>query len=115
MKSSLEIERSIEKRPIAEVAAALGLDPDGINLHGKFIAKLPLSILDERSKGPDGSLILVTAMTPTREGIGKTTVTIGLADALRRLGENAALCIRSPPSAPTSASRGERPVAATPR
>ena len=100
MKSSLEIERSIEKRPIADVAAALGLDPDGINLHGKYIAKLPLSILDERSKEPDGSLILVTAMTPTREGIGKTTVTIGLADALRRLGENAALCIREPSLGP---------------
>ena len=100
MKTSLEIERSIEKRPIAEVAAALGLDPDGINLHGKYIAKLPLSILDERSKGPDGNLILVTAMTPTREGIGKTTVTIGLADALRRLGEKAALCIREPSLGP---------------
>jgi formate--tetrahydrofolate ligase len=106
VKTSLEIEQSIEKLPIAEVARTLGLDPDGINLHGKYIAKLPLSILHERADEPDGNLVLVTSMTPTRSGEGKTTVAISLADALTRLGQKAALCIREPSLGPYFGMKG---------
>jgi len=73
VKTNLEIEESIERLPITEVAHKLGLDPDVINLHGKYIARLPLSVMTDRASQPDGNLILVTAMTPTRRGEGKTT------------------------------------------
>ena len=106
MKTGLEIEQSIEKLPITEVAKTLGLDPDSINLHGKYIAKLPLSVLHERADKADGNLVLVTAMTPTRSGEGKTTVAISLTDALTRLGQKAALCIREPSLGPYFGMKG---------
>ena len=100
MKTNLEIEDSVEKLPIAEVARKLGLDIDIINPHGKYIARLPLSIMTDKASRADGNLILVTAMTPTRRGEGKTTVAIGLADGLSRLGEKTMLCIREPSLGP---------------
>jgi formate--tetrahydrofolate ligase len=106
VKTNLEIEQSVQKLPIATVVEGLGLDADDINLHGKYIAKLPLSILRERADRPDGKLILVTAMTPTRSGEGKTTVAIGLSDALTRLGETAVLCIREPSLGPYFGMKG---------
>ena len=80
MRTDLQVEQSIEKRHIREVAAGLGLGEDEILLHGRHIAKLPLEILERR--GPQGRLVLVTAMSPTPSGVGKTTTTIGLGDAL---------------------------------
>jgi formate--tetrahydrofolate ligase len=106
MKTHLEIEQSFEKLPIADVVERLGLDADSINLHGKYIAKLPLSILRERAGHPDGKLVLVTAITPTRSGEGKTTVAIGLSDALTRLGQKAVLCIREPSLGPYFGMKG---------
>jgi formate--tetrahydrofolate ligase len=106
VKTNLEIEKSIEKRPITEVVQKLGLDPDCVNLHGKFIGKLPLSILRDRAERPDGKLILVTAITPTRSGEGKTTVAISLSDALTRLGQKAALCLREPSAGPYFGMKG---------
>jgi formate--tetrahydrofolate ligase len=106
VKTGLEIEQSIEKLPITEVAKTFGLDPDSINLHGKYIAKLPLSVLQERADKADGNLVLVTAMTPTRSGEGKTTVAISLTDALTRLGQKAALCIREPSLGPYFGMKG---------
>jgi formate--tetrahydrofolate ligase len=106
VKTNLEIEHGIDRLPIAEVVRTFGLDLDSINLHGRYIAKLPLSILHERADGPDGKLILVTAMTPTRSGEGKTTVAIGLTDALTRLGEKAALCLREPSLGPYFGMKG---------
>ena len=106
MKTNLEIEQSVEKLPIAAVVERLGLEPDNVNLHGKYIAKLPLSILRERANRPDGKLVLVTAITPTRSGEGKTTVAIGLSDALTRLGEKAILCIREPSLGPYFGMKG---------
>ena len=106
MKTNLEIEQGFEKLPIGDVMATLGVDPDSINLHGKYIAKLPLSILRERAGHPDGKLVLVTAITPTRSGEGKTTVAIGLSDALTRLGEKAVLCIREPSLGPYFGMKG---------
>ena len=106
MKTNLEIEQGFEKLPIADVMATVGVDRDSINLHGKYIAKLPLPILRERAGHPDGKLVLVTAITPTRSGEGKTTVAIGLSDALTRLGEKAVLCIREPSLGPYFGMKG---------
>ena len=78
-------------KKIQEVAIALGLDPEIILPHGHFIAKIPFSELEKRQDQPDGRLILVSAMSPTPTGEGKTTTTIGLGDALCSLGHNAAI------------------------
>jgi formate--tetrahydrofolate ligase len=87
-------------RRIQAVAAELGLDPEAILPHGHHIAKIPFHVLKERTDTPDGHLILVTAMSPTPQGEGKTTTTIGLGDALRRLGERTAICLREPSLGP---------------
>ncbi len=87
-------------RRIHEVARELGLDVEQILPHGHYIAKIPVDELQSREANPNGQLVLVTAMTPTPEGIGKTTTTIGLADALRRLGKKAMFCVREPSLGP---------------
>lgn len=87
-------------RRIQEVAAELVLDPDAILPHGHYIAKVPFTILQERVDVADGKLILVTAMSPTPQGEGKTTTTVGLGDALRGLGERTAICVREPSLGP---------------
>ncbi|MEI8196069.1 MAG: formate--tetrahydrofolate ligase [Phycisphaerae bacterium] len=87
-------------RPIMQVAAELGLDTEAILPHGKLIAKIPVEELVRRAGQPDGKLILVTAMTPTPQGEGKTTTTIGLGDALRALGKKTAICLREPSLGP---------------
>lgn len=100
MLSNYEIEASVPKRRIQDVAAELGLDPEVLLPHGKHIAKVPIDQLKARQNTPDGNLILVSAMTPTPQGEGKTTTTIGLGDALRRIGKNAAICLREPSLGP---------------
>ena len=87
-------------RRIADVARELGLDTDRILPHGHYIAKIPIDELKARQHLPDGHLILMTAMTPTPQGEGKTTATIGLADALRRLGRKSMFCVREPSLGP---------------
>jgi formate--tetrahydrofolate ligase len=87
-------------RRVSEVAAELGLDTERILPHGRYIAKIPIAELESRHHQPDGHLILVTAMTPTPQGEGKTTATIGLADALRRLGKKSMFCVREPSLGP---------------
>jgi formate--tetrahydrofolate ligase len=87
-------------RRIVEAARELGLDPDAILPHGHYIAKIPIQELAARRAQPNGRLILVSAMTPTPQGEGKTTTTIGLADALRRLGQRAMFCVREPSLGP---------------
>jgi formate--tetrahydrofolate ligase len=78
-------QNGLAPRRIYEVARELQLDTDNLLPHGHFIAKVPVQELEARQKQRDGALILVTAMSPTPEGIGKTTTTIGLADALRQM------------------------------
>lgn len=90
----------VPPRRVAEVALELGLDPDVILPHGHYIAKIPIDQLQRRADQPDGDLVLVTAMTPTPTGEGKTTTTIGLGDALRRLGKRTAICLREPSLGP---------------
>jgi formate--tetrahydrofolate ligase len=87
-------------RRIREVAFDLGLDTEQILPHGHYIAKIPVGELEGRAAQPDGHLILVSAMTPTPQGEGKTTATIGLTDALRRLGHKAIFCVREPSLGP---------------
>jgi formate--tetrahydrofolate ligase len=92
--------KGLPPRRISEVAAELGLDTERILPHGHYIAKIPIGELESRQRQPDGQLILVTAMTPTPQGEGKTTATIGLADALRRLGKKSMFCLREPSLGP---------------
>ncbi len=93
-------ENALPPRRIRDVAQDLGLDVDQILPHGHYIAKIPIDELESRARQPDGRLILVSAMTPTPQGEGKTTTTIGLADALCRLGHRSMFCVREPSLGP---------------
>lgn len=105
-KSDIEIAQSVTPRPIAEIAAAAGLAEDELELYGRYKAKVPLSALRARADRPDGKLILVTAITPTPAGEGKTTTTIGLGDALHRLGKKTVLALREPSLGPVFGIKG---------
>ncbi|MCZ6604495.1 MAG: formate--tetrahydrofolate ligase [Alphaproteobacteria bacterium] len=104
MPSDLEIARAAKLRPIDEVAAKLGIGPDALDPYGAYIAKVASDKLD-RSKAP-GRLILVTAITPTPAGEGKTTTTVGLGDALNRIGKLTAICLREPSLGPCFGIKG---------
>jgi len=103
VKSDIEIAQSVAARPITDIARDLGLHADDLDLYGKFKAKIPLEIAQHPAKG---RLVLVTAINPTPAGEGKTTITVGLTQALRRLGTNAALCIREPSLGPVFGVKG---------
>ena len=100
MLNNHEIEHRTPKRKIQSVAAELGLDPEVILPFGHWIAKVPIDQIAARQQKADGNLILVSAMTPTPQGEGKTTTTIGLGDALRQLGKKTAICLREPSLGP---------------
>ena len=101
--SDIEIAQRAQMRPITAVAADLGLAPDEIDQYGRFKAKLPLAIAGQPAKG---RLVLVTAINPTPAGEGKSTVSVGLAQALRRIGRNAILCMREPSLGPVFGVKG---------
>lgn len=105
MKKDIEIAHSTPLKPIGEVAAAMGISPDDIEHYGKHIAKLPLSLV-ERAGGKAGKLILVTAITATKAGIGKTTVSIGLALGLNKIGRKAVVALREPSLGPCFGMKG---------
>jgi formate--tetrahydrofolate ligase len=99
--TDIEIARAAPLRPIEDIAALLGLSPGELLPYGAHLAKIT------RPAGPPrGKLVLVTAMTPTRMGEGKTTISVGLADGLRLLGANAALCLREPSLGPVFGMKG---------
>lgn len=104
--TDVEIARSVELRPIAEIARQIGLDPDEIEYYGPFKAKLPLEILDRLQGRANGRLVLVTAISPTPAGEGKTTVTIGLGQALQSLGKRALIALREPSLGPVFGVKG---------
>ena len=106
MKSDIDIAQACTPRPIMEIAETLGLEPDDIVPYGRSIAKVPLSVLEQRAEQPDGKLILVSAMTPTSAGEGKTTTTIGLAQALSHLGKRTMAAIREPSLGPCMGLKG---------
>ena len=94
MPSSLEIAQQATLRPITEIAEAAGLLPDEIDPYGKYKAKVSLDVLDRLADRPDGKLINVTAITPTKAGEGKTTTSVSVTQGLGHLGKNVALCLR---------------------
>jgi len=100
MNSLNHFDEKYRLKKIYDVAEELGLDPESILPHGHYIAKIPIDHLQNRKSNNDGNLILVTAMTPTPQGEGKTTTTIGLGDALRELGHKTAICLREPSLGP---------------
>ncbi len=106
MKSGLEIAREAVVRPIAEVAAASGIAETELESYGRDRAKVSLSILDRLRDGPDGRLVITTAVTPTKAGEGKTTTSISLAQGLGRLGKRAMLCLREPSMGPVFGIKG---------
>ena len=102
--TDIEIARSCELRPIGEIAAAAGIDEKYLEYYGRYKAKLSLDIL--KGEKIDNRLILVTAMTPTPAGEGKTTTTIGLADALHRIGKSVSVALREPSLGPVFGIKG---------
>jgi formate--tetrahydrofolate ligase len=101
--SDIEIAQQARMRPITDVAAELDLTPDDLDLYGKYKAKIPLSISERPARG---KLVIVTAINPTAAGEGKTTTSVGLAQAFRRLGKRVALCIREPSLGPVFGVKG---------
>ena len=106
MKSDLEIARATELEPVEDVAARIGIRSDELIPWGRHKSKVSPAIWERVRNEPDGKLILVTTITPTHEGEGKTTVTIGLAQALAKLGKKTALAIREPSLGPTMGVKG---------
>lgn len=106
MKTDIEIAQEAELAPITEVAAAVGIDPDELELYGKYKAKLSEEYLNKISGNPDGRLILVTAINPTPAGEGKTTTTVGLGEAFSRLGKKAIIALREPSLGPCFGIKG---------
>lgn len=103
--SDIEIAQACQMKPITEIASAAGVDEKYIEQYGKYKAKIDLSLLADRA-GKEGKLVLVTAMTPTPAGEGKTTTTIGLADGLKRIGRNVTVALREPSLGPVFGVKG---------
>ena len=106
MLSDVEIAQSANILPITEIAAKLGLCEDDLELYGKYKAKLSDRLYDRLAGRPDGKLILVTAINPTPAGEGKTTVTVGLGQAMRRIGKRAVIALREPSLGPVFGVKG---------
>jgi len=102
--TDIAIAQAARLRPVAEIAAELGLEEDEVELYGKYKAKVLLKALARRE--PKGRLVLVTGINPTPAGEGKSTVTVGVTQALRKLGKNAALCMREPSLGPVFGVKG---------
>ena len=105
MKTDIEIAQSAEMRPITEIAKTAGIDDKYLEQYGKYKAKIDTAILKD-SERKDGKLILVTAITPTPAGEGKTTTTIGLADGMRKIGKNVMVALREPSLGPVFGVKG---------
>jgi formate--tetrahydrofolate ligase len=106
MQSDIEIARQAQLQPVLEIGDRLGVPADALVPYGHDKAKLRLDYLDSLEQRPDGRLVLVTAMSPTPAGEGKTTVSIGLADALNRIGRQASVCLREPSLGPCFGLKG---------
>lgn len=104
MKTDIEIARECEMKNISEIAAKCGIEDKYVENYGKYKAKIDLEYL--KTKKHNGKLVLVTAITPTPAGEGKTTTSIGLADGLKRIGENVALALREPSLGPVFGIKG---------
>src|ERR671933_2687923 len=101
--TDIEIAQAARLRPIVDVAADLGLAADDLDVYGKYKAKIPREVVSRPARG---RLVLVTGINPTAAGEGKSTITVGVTQALRRLGRNAVLCIREPSLGPVFGMKG---------
>ena len=106
MKTDVEIARAAKLRPIAEIAESIGIRTDHLEPYGKYKAKIGRAALDAVKNNPDGKLILVTAINPTPAGEGKTTTSVGLADALHRRGKRTIVALREPSLGPCFGMKG---------
>ncbi|WP_317943909.1 formate--tetrahydrofolate ligase [Carnobacterium maltaromaticum] len=104
--SDIEIAQQAEMEPIEKIAQKINLESDHLELYGKYKAKIDFETLEKSQEGSTGKLILVTAINPTPAGEGKSTVTIGLADALSRLGKSTMIALREPSLGPTMGIKG---------
>ncbi len=105
MRTDIEIARSVQKAPITNIAAQIGITDECLHNYGKFIAKVPVNLIDEQ-RVKQSNLILVTAITPTKAGIGKTTVSVGLALGLNKIGKQAVPALREPSLGPCFGMKG---------
>ena len=105
MKTDIQIARECELKPISDIAEQLGIAPEKVEPYGRFMAKLPMSLIDEE-RVKNSRLILVTAISPTKVGIGKTTVSIGLAMGLNKIGKKASVSLREPSLGPCFGMKG---------
>jgi formate--tetrahydrofolate ligase len=107
LKSNIEIAQQAKMRPILQVAAdRLGIAEEHLEPYGRYKAKISMAYLDSIKARPDGKLVLVTAISPTPAGEGKTTTTVGLGDALNRIGKKAMVCLREPALGPVFGMKG---------
>ena len=106
MLSDIEIAQRATLKPIADIASGLGIPPEALDLYGRYKAKIALEYTDSLAPRPDGKLILVSAISPTPAGEGKTTTTVGLGDALNRIGKKAVICLREPSLGPVFGMKG---------
>ena len=106
MKSDIEIARASAMKPIVEVASKIGIPQDSVLNYGHYKAKISLDFVKTLEQKPDGKLILVTAMTPTPAGEGKTTTTVGLGDGLNAIGKKTIVCLREPSLGPCFGMKG---------
>ena len=104
--SDIEIAQSTTMRPIADIAAGLNIDEVYVEQYGRYKAKIDYNLLSDLKDKPDGKLILVTAISPTPAGEGKTTTTVGLADGLRKIGKRAVVALREPSLGPVFGMKG---------
>ncbi len=106
MKSSLEIAQEAELQPIDEIGSRLGLEPEEIEPYGRYKAKLSLDAIDRLADRPDGKLICVAGMTPTKAGEGKTTTSVALTEGMGYIGKSPILCLREPSLGPVFGMKG---------
>lgn len=106
MKTDIEIAQAAQPQPISQIAARAGLQPQEVVPYGQYKAKICLDVLERLKDRPDGKLILVTAMTPTMAGNGKTTLTIGLGQALAQIGKKSVIALREPSLGPVMGRKG---------
>lgn len=106
MKTDIEIAQSAQMKPIKEIAESLGISEDGLEYYGKYKAKLSDELVASKANCPDGHLILVTAINPTPAGEGKTTTTVGLGQAMPKIGKSAIIALREPSMGPVMGVKG---------
>src|SRR6185437_3478380 len=106
MNPDLAIARAARLRPFQEIADKLGVPSESVEPYGRHKAKIALDFIKDAESRTDGALVLVTGISPTPAGEGKTTTTVGLGDALNRIGKRAAICLREPSLGPSFGQKG---------